>query len=115
MRKTCLDCIRKHVGAALVTMDETYMGYPQHACLVEGHLDQAAAEAVKDLPVLAMTLRTFRREWSSAFNQYLLGYTAFFPSVENLMEDLHNTRITILAQTTNEEATIEEKPTVPSA
>ena len=83
-------------------MDETYLGYPQHACLVEGHLDQAAAEAIQAFPTLAMTLRTFRRAWSEAFNKCISGqYTGVdlqFPSVEALMEELHNVRITVLAE-----------------
>lgn len=89
------------------------MGYPQHACLVEGHLDQAAAEAVLNHPSLAVTIRTFRIAWSKAFESYIRGTPCTFPNEEELMEELHNTRIEAVAKTMISEEPPNEKDSVP--
>lgn len=96
MRKACLECVSKHVGNAVAVMDECHMGYPQYMPLVEGHLDQAASEALKEFPILAMELRAFRQQWSSAMAAYLAGVKdnkQYFPDVEALLMELHETRI----------------------
>jgi len=59
-RPACLDCVRKHIGQAIVLLGESKMGYPAHRWLAVAHLSEASEECLADYPVLAMELRTER-------------------------------------------------------
>ena len=62
-RRSCLDCVRKHLAQALVLMSESLQGYPNHRWIAIGHLGEAADEAVMDYPKLASEIRQHRLEY----------------------------------------------------
>jgi hypothetical protein len=63
MRETCLDCCRKHLGAAMVLMDEARLGYPLHRWLAVGHMVEAESETLELYPVLAASIRQERTSY----------------------------------------------------
>lgn len=60
MRKPCLGCVLKHLGAAAVLEEEIRNGYPMYAYLLYGHMDQAAAEAWGSNQMLSKVIRQHR-------------------------------------------------------
>lgn len=60
MRKDCLGCVLKHLGAAAVIEEEIYNGYPGYKFLLYGHMDQAAAESWRANQMLAKIIRQHR-------------------------------------------------------
>lgn len=60
MRKSCLKCGVKHIGQAIVLMNESLQGYPHHRLLAIGHLAEAADELILDYPDIAFTVRSIR-------------------------------------------------------
>lgn len=60
MRKPCLGCVLKHLGAAAVLEEEIRNGYPSYKFLLYGHMDQAAAEAWGENKMLAKVIRQHR-------------------------------------------------------
>lgn len=78
MRKPCLGCVLKHLGAAAVLEEEIRNGYPSYKFLLYGHMDQAAAEAWGACPMLSKVIRQHRVNF-----QYKPGYDIpFEPLVE---------------------------------
>ena len=61
-RPTCLNCVRKHIGQAVVLMGESLQGYPAHRWLAVGHLGEAGEECVERYPKLAEEIRTVRNK-----------------------------------------------------
>ena len=60
-RKTCLDCVRKHLGQAHVLFDEFLSGdYNSHFWLAVGHMAEAESESVQDYPEIADMIREER-------------------------------------------------------
>jgi len=55
-----MECVTKHIGAAMVLLPETKNGYP-HYLLAVGHLHEAEEEA-QAWPDLAAAIRTARKE-----------------------------------------------------
>ena len=64
MRKSCLECVIKHLGSAAVYIEECQMGYPNYFGYVYGELDHAASECLSLLPELAWAIREHRIKWS---------------------------------------------------
>ena len=64
MRKSCYDCVRKHLGSAGVFIKETEMGYPDYDIWAIGELEHAADECLRDNYDLAMTIREHRLRWT---------------------------------------------------
>lgn len=60
MRKQCLGCVLKHLGAAAVLEEEIRNGYPSYRFLLYGHMDQASAEAWGASRMLAKVIRQHR-------------------------------------------------------
>jgi len=60
MRKPCLGCVLKHLGAAAVLEEEIRNGYPSYDFLLFGHMDQASAEAWGSNQMLAKVIRQHR-------------------------------------------------------
>jgi len=62
MRYPCIDCARKHIAQAIVLLNETFQGYPDHRWLAIGHLAEAADELIadKDFEPVAVHLRQER-------------------------------------------------------
>ena len=60
MRKPCLGCVLKHLGAAAVLEEEIRNGYPSYRFLLYGHMDQASAESWSENNNLAKVIRQHR-------------------------------------------------------
>lgn len=65
MRKSCLECVAKHLGAAAVYIEEVRSGYPNYYGYVYGELDHAASECLEEVPGLAMAIREHRIRWAA--------------------------------------------------
>lgn len=65
MRKTCLECVAKHLGSAAVYIEEVKAGYPNYYGYVYGELDHAASECLEEIPDLAMAIREHRIRWAA--------------------------------------------------
>lgn len=64
-RPSCLECVYKHIGSAMVLMSEVERGYPEHKLLAIGHLSEAEEESQDQYPELASALREIRKEYQS--------------------------------------------------
>ena len=62
MRKSCLYCVTKHLGKALVNLMEVHQGYPEFMLLVIGNLAEAEDESIKDYPTLSEEIRMHRKK-----------------------------------------------------
>lgn len=76
MRKPCLGCVLKHLGAAAVLEEEIRNGYPSYMFLLYGHMDQAAAESWGENQWLAKVIRQHRVNF-----QYKAGYDIPFEAL----------------------------------
>jgi hypothetical protein len=65
-RDSCLECVEKHIGAAMVLLSETKNGYP-HYLLAVGHLHEAEEES-QVWPELATAIRNVRKELQQTGN-----------------------------------------------
>lgn len=63
VRPSCMECVEKHLGAALVLMGEAEAGYPEHKLLAIGHLHEAAEESADMRPELSALLRDIRKRY----------------------------------------------------
>jgi hypothetical protein len=68
MRKSCYECVRKHLGSAGVFVKETKMGYPNYDIWVIGELEHAADECLEANRDLAMAIREHRLAWTEDKN-----------------------------------------------
>lgn len=65
MRKSCLECVCKHLGSAAVYIEEVEMGYPNYFGFAYGELAHAASECFADYPDLAWAIREHRIQWAN--------------------------------------------------
>lgn len=63
VRSSCMECVEKHMGAALVLMGEAEAGYPEHKLLAIGHLHEAAEESAELRPQLSVLIRDIRKAY----------------------------------------------------
>ena len=82
VRPTCLDCCRKHLGAAIVLFQESE-NYPDHFWLGIGNLDQVEAESLADHPEFAREVRGIRLRMMAdrSYGPDLMG---LFPKIDML-------------------------------
>ncbi len=59
-RPSCINCCMKHIGTAIVLMEEASNGYPVHKWLAVGELNEAANEIIRDFPDIAYNIREIR-------------------------------------------------------
>lgn len=64
MRKSCYECVRKHLGSAAVFVKETKMGYPDYDIFVIGELEHAADECLEENADLSRVIREHRLAWT---------------------------------------------------
>lgn len=64
MRKSCLECVAKHLGSAAVYIEECELGYPNYYGYAYGELAHASSECRKDYPELSWAIREHRIKWS---------------------------------------------------
>src|SRR5512140_3805830 len=67
-RKSCIDCVRKHIAQASVLLDEAQLGYPHHRWLAVGHLAEAEAECLDEYPEFAKRIRECRLAVMKSFD-----------------------------------------------
>ena len=89
MRKTCLECVAKHLGSAAVYIEEVAMGYPLYFGYVYGELNHAASECLAEYPDLAAAIREHRIRWSATRGepiekQHLIPFEAMFDYIDLL-------------------------------
>jgi hypothetical protein len=63
-RPSCMECVEKHLGAALVLLTETRDGY-DHRLRAIGHLFEAEDES-QEWPALHVAIREARRAYQSS-------------------------------------------------
>ena len=68
MRKSCYECVVKHLGSAGVFIKETMMGYPDYDIWAIGELEHAADECLDANQDLALTIREHRLKWNYVKN-----------------------------------------------
>jgi hypothetical protein len=62
MRPSCMDCVTKHLGSALIKGREVENGYPEHIILVVGELSEAEQEVEAISQEAANMIRDLRRD-----------------------------------------------------
>ena len=85
MRRSCLECVAKHLGSAAVYIDEVKAGYPNYYGYVYGELDHAASECFEDVPDLAMAIREHRIKWAKTRNlhhTHVIPFEAMFGFID---------------------------------
>lgn len=97
MRKTCLECVAKHLGSAAVYIEEVAMGYPLYFGYVYGQLDHAASECLAEYPNLAVAIREHRIRWAATRGepiekQHVIPFEALFDYID-LLERVGNLEI----------------------
>lgn len=53
VREPCVDCFCKHIAQAIILINESFMGYPDHKWLAVAHLQEAAEEIIGLYPKIA--------------------------------------------------------------
>lgn len=89
MRKSCLECVAKHLGSAAVYIEEVQTGYPNYFGFVYGQLDHAASECFEEIPELAWTIREHRIKWAEtrrSENQHRIPFEAMFAYIDTVEE-----------------------------
>ena len=85
MRRSCLECVAKHLGSAAVYIEEVQLGYPNYFGFVYGQLDHAASECLEDVPDLAMAIREHRIKWATTRNTphpHVIPFEAMFGFID---------------------------------
>ena len=89
MRKSCLECVVKHLGSAAVYVEECSMGYPNYFGFVYGHLDHAASECMEEFPDLAWAIREHRIKWANTRRHercHMIPFEAMFDYIDTVEE-----------------------------
>lgn len=89
MRKSCLECVLKHLGSAAVYIEEVQMGYPNYFGFVYGQLDHAASECIDEIPELAWTIREHRIKWAETRRNekpHRIPFEAMFDYIDTVEE-----------------------------
>jgi|ERR1035437_9973651 hypothetical protein len=60
LRKSCLLCVRKHLGKAESLFAEVNNGYPDHFGLAIGNMSEAEDESILAFPELSTKIRAYR-------------------------------------------------------
>lgn len=87
MRRSCLDCVLKHLGSAAVYLEEISLGYPNYVGFAVGQLDHAAAECLREHPDLAWVIREHRIQWFATRNDkhpHVIPFEALFDYIAAL-------------------------------
>lgn len=74
-RRSCTECVEKHLGSAAVLIGEVHDGYTEHKLLAIGHLAEAAEES-RRWPALHDAIREARRAYQNDGVAPDFGYLA---------------------------------------
>lgn len=81
VRPSCLDCCRKHLGQAVILLQESeFAEYGHHFWLGIGHLAEAESESLSSYPGFAKQLRDIRLA--------MMADRDYLPSIVELFDDL---------------------------
>jgi len=81
LRPTCLDCARKHLGHAVVLLQESeYPEYANHFWLGLGHMGEAESETLSTYPAFAKQLRDVRLA--------MMADRDYLPNIMELFDDI---------------------------
>lgn len=89
MRKSCLECVAKHLGSAAVYIEEVQTGYPNYFGFVYGQLDHAASECFDEIPELAWAIREHRIKWANTRRNehpHRIPFEAMFDYIDTVEE-----------------------------
>lgn len=89
MRKSCLECVAKHLGSAAVYIEESSMGYPNYFGYAYGELDHAASECLDEIPKLAWAIREHRIKWANTRKSdtpHRIPFDAMFAYIDTVEE-----------------------------
>lgn len=86
-RPSCADCFRKHIGKAIVQLEETELGYPQHFWLAMANLSEAEAESLTEWPDLAREVREVRLDMTDD-RTYKPDLMQFFDKIDELTKEI---------------------------
>lgn len=89
MRKSCLECVAKHLGSAAVYIEEVQLGYPNYFGFVYGQLDHAASESMEEIPDLAWAIREHRIKWAEtrrSEHPHVIPFEAMFDYIDAVEE-----------------------------
>ena len=87
MRKSCLECVVKHLGSAAVYIEECELGYPDYYGYAYGELNHAASECRFSYPDLAWAIREHRIKWAESRNSekpHQIPFEAMFAFISTL-------------------------------
>jgi hypothetical protein len=88
MRPPCYDCVRKHLGQALVLLCEAEKGYPSHGWLAVGHMGEAEDEALRLDKSLTEAIRSERLLYMSYLNSESETYSGDLLELIQMVTDL---------------------------
>ena len=89
MRRSCIECVLKHLGSAAVYIEECQLGYPNYFGYAYGELDHAASECVDEIPELAWAIREHRIKWANTRHntiQHKIPFEAMFEYLDTVEE-----------------------------
>ena len=101
MRKSCLDCVRKHIAQAGILSMEVLMGHPEHYWWAIGHLAEAEHEALDWFPQLAVLVRAERLEYMEDI-RYTIAVDNLITEADSYVEE-ENLHLAVAAEPTEEE------------
>lgn len=87
MRKSCLECVAKHLGSAAVYIEEVAMGYPNYFGFAYGELNHAASESFEIAPDFAWAIREHRIKWAETRNDkvpHRIPFEAMFDYIDTV-------------------------------
>lgn len=70
LRAACPDCCRKHIAQASILVNESLMGYPEHADMALAHLREAAEEIIAQDEQLADSIMQEHNKFDADRNYY---------------------------------------------
>lgn len=98
-RKSCRECVEKHIGAAMVILGEAAKGYDHHLLAV-GHLHEAEEESAREWPALSVRIRAARKglqssnrnpEWESIWMEMTRAFSPASPTGGHILSANGNT------------------------
>jgi len=83
MRTTCLECVTKHLGQAIILAHEV-PDYPNHYMLAIGHLAEAEAESIQLYPEMQQSIREIRLSYMESRVLDVEALFTVFCAIESL-------------------------------
>ncbi len=96
-RKSCWDCVRKHIAQASVLMDEAKLGYPFHRWYAVGNLAEAESESRGEFLDFSQKIRKVRLlimndEGEPDFDSLIMEACVLAGNEKDVKLDEHNSK-----------------------